>query len=304
MTLKSIHPIAAVVLLFGLLAPLDVSAQGTKKKAEPITGTVVSIEKAKTGKNYVLKVKDSEDTEYDTTILPRTQLIVTAKGDEGFMKPGMNVHAKVTELGQLEYVAEEVAISFGLPVQSQLTPITPGNKDDGFQMTGKILLVKENGNAEGRHFLNVQCGGQTIKVNYTSESPISVKLADAAQIKEGDAVEIDGTINKTKKQIVMKALNVTSAEPISSEEYLATLQDSKKSKTAKSTTAKSKSTAESKSDEKSKTDDKPAAGEGADPFGVLKGKKAAPKGEKSEKSEKSEKTPAKTEKSDSEKKPE
>lgn len=271
----------ALACLSWTLAPLQ--AQISKRKTEPIKGTVVSIEKAKVGKSYTLKMKAEDDTEYDVPIVPKTQLTVTAETDHGILKPGMTVEEAVAELEENHYVAEKFTVCIGIPFVTQFTPAPEKDRPDMYQMSGKIGTINFDVNDEGGHVMNVQAGGRLVKINYPADIPISLKVADASFIKEGDAVEVDGTIIKSRKTITARTVSVTSAEPIASADYFAAIEDSKKSKTSKST-AKSKSKTEAKSEGETDTPTQDAGAKEADPFGVLKGKKSTkPKAEKSDK---------------------
>lgn len=274
----------AMALVCLAFAPDSLPAQVTKKKTEPITGTVVSIEKAKVGKSYTLKMKTDDDTEYDVPIVPKTLLTVTAKSDVGMLKPGMTIEGVVDEVDENLFFSDKIAICVGVPFVAQLTPIQSPDPDSAkFQMTGKVGAVKLDANGEGGHDINVQTAGRVIKIEYYSDDPLSLKLADPAFIKEGDAVEVDGTIIKSRKQITARTVAVTSAEPIASVDYFAAIEDSKKSKTSKSA-AKSKSKTEARSEGEPETPTKATGTNEADPFGVLKGKRSSKS--KSEKTDK------------------
>lgn len=287
--------VAAMVFACLSVGHWPVHAQVTKKKTEPVKGTVVSIEKAKVGKSYTLTMKAEDDTEYEVPIVPKTLVSVNAKGDAGFVRPGMMFQGKAMDTGEpTEFWVDTPTILVGVAAQPHVTQISQKEDEENFSLCGKILAIKkQQGDGEGDVW-NVDCGTRTVTVGcLTTESPITVSLADPSFIKEGDAVEIDGTIIKSRKQITAKAVVVTATESITSEDYFAAIADAKKSKTAKSSSSKSKSKTETKSDEDPEPADKAAktkntppksgAADASDPFGVLKGKKSTkPKTEKSE----------------------
>ena len=259
----------------------------TKKKGESITGTVVSIEKAKTGRSYSMKIKTkSDEAEYDVSIVPRTQLTVTAQGDEGFFKPGANVGGKIVPLDNPgEFTDAELFVYVDASPPPQLRKLVNPNDpdDDTYEMSGKLMAVQGE-------VAQIQCGTQLIKVSFSGGKPTPmVKSSSAALIKEGDAVEIEGTIIKGKQTITANSIVVTATEPITAADYFAT--QGEKGKSAKTAVSKAKAkkdaTAESASKEadpfgvlgnKPKTKTKTSggsatpAGKEPDPFGVLKNK--------------------------------
>ncbi len=233
-----------------------------KKGGEFIPGSVVSIEKEKTGKNYKMKIKSTaDDAEFDVPLKPTTRLAVMVKGDDGFLRPGVTILTEaVTGNMPNQYTGKEFTVFVGAAPPPQLTP-DPKAKSV-FALSGKVLSKEADG-------LTVQVGPQQLKVLFEGAPTINVKISDPALIKEGDAVEVEGTLVKSKKTINAMAVNVTSAEPLNADEYFAALEErtGKKSKTAKTKTAKAKADAE-----------KTEGAEGdADPAAAVKGKKAAPK---------------------------
>lgn len=251
-----------------------------KKNQEFIPGTVVSIEKAKTGNNYKMKFKRSDDDEeLEVTIGPRTQLLVTAKGDPGFLRPNVVVQTKVVQTN-MDFFGKDFTVIIGGNPQGYVKPDMTDKTL--FEFSGKVTMTDTTG-------MMLQCGPQPRKVTFEAEKNVTVKIADAALIKEGDSAEIEGTIVKTKKTMNAVAVNVTSEAEINSDEYFTALEERKKPKSAKSKTSKSKTDA--------------AAGGDADPFGVLKKNKTKGKDDKAEGEDSKKDTEKKdTEKKDSEKK--
>ena len=254
--IRSTHVLTAALMLACL--PLTrLPAQGPKG-GEFIPGTVVSIEKDKTGRNYKMKVKNTaDDSEFDVPITPRTPLLVTAKGDEGFLRKDVFIVVKALK-GATEFSGKEFTVHLGPSPQPGLKLDPTDASKTVYEMSGKVL-ASEGGT------LMVQCGAQPQKLTVEAGATVSVKLNNPALIKEGDVVEVDGTLIKSKKQLNAKAINVTSSEDLNAEEYFASLEDQKKSKNTKT-----------KTPTKSKTEagEPGATSETADPFGVLKGKKA------------------------------
>ena len=255
--IRSTHVLTAALMLACL--PLTrLPAQGPKG-GEFIPGTVVSIEKDKTGRNYKMKVKNTaDDSEFDVPITPRTPLLVTAKGDEGFLRKDVFIVVKEALKGATEFSGKEFTVHLGSSPQPglKLDPTKPSKTV--YEMSGKVL-ASEGGT------LMVQCGAQPQKLTVEAGATVSVILNNPAQIKEGDAVVVEGTLIKSKKQLNAKSIKVTSSEDLNAEEYFASLEDQKKSKNTKT-----------KTPTKSKTEagEAGATSETADPFGVLKGKKA------------------------------
>ena len=254
--IRSTHVLTAALMLACL--PLTrLPAQGPKG-GEFIPGTVVSIEKDKTGRNYKMKVKNTaDDSEFDVPITPRTPLLVTAKGDEGFLRKDVFIVVKALK-GATEFSGKDFTVYLGPGPQPGLKLDPTDASKTVYEMSGKVL-ASEGGT------LMVQCGAQPQKLTVEAGATVSVKLNNPALIKEGDVVEVDGTLIKSKKQLNAKAINVTSSEDLNAEEYFASLEDQKKSKNTKT-----------KTPTKSKTEagEPGATSETADPFGVLKGKKA------------------------------
>ncbi|MDB5335871.1 MAG: hypothetical protein JWN70_1490 [Planctomycetaceae bacterium] len=254
-----------VVLLSLACLPIfgsPAQAQG-KKGGEFIPGTVVSIEKEKTGKNYKMKIKSTaDDAEFDVPLKPATRLAVIVKGDDGFLRPNVTILTEaVTGNMPNQYTGREFTVFVGAAPPPQLTP-DPKAKGV-FALCGKVLSKEADG-------LTVQCGPQPLRILFEGAPVINVKISDAGLIKEGDAVEVEGTLVKSKKTINAITVNVTAAAPLNADEYFAALEErtGKKSKTAKSKTAKAKT--------EGAEDAAGAAGAESDPFGVNK-KKGAPK---------------------------
>lgn len=231
------------------------------KKGEPVTGTVVSIEKEKTGKNYRMKMKNSDDEEIDVPLIPRTQLAVVAKGDEGFLKQNVYIQTKVAAGGSgMDYFAKDFTVYLGHVTPGPYVKPDPMDKDV-FDIGGKILMTDSMG-------MMVQCGVEPRKISFENEKNVTVRIADAQFIKEGDEVEVEGTMIKAKKQINARVVTVKSAADISSADYFAAIEDAKKSKTSKTKTtpaAKSKTDGDAAAEDAKSSDDK-------DPFGLLKKK--------------------------------
>lgn len=251
----------ALAMTFLPLFCMSASAQ-SKKAGEFIPGTVVSIEKAKTGNNYKMKFKSTaDDEEFDVTIGPRTQLLVSGKGDEGFLRPNVFVQTRVIVTNN-EWFAGKFTIILGGNPPTYVKP--DATEKTVFDVSGKITMTDTMG-------MIVQVPPQPKKISFEAAKDITVKIADPSLVKEGDTVEVEGTLIKSKKTINAVAVNVTSSADINSDEYFASLEERKKSKTTKG-----KATA------KSKTDGEAGAGTGtdADPFGVLKKKGTKAKDDK------------------------
>ena len=233
-----------------------VQAQG-KKGGEFIPGTVVSIEKEKTGRNYKMKVKSTADeSEFDVPLKPATQLFVTFKGDDSFLRPGVVISTSALSNGT-NFSANDFTVYPGTHFpQPRLAPDPKDASKMVFEMSGKVLSKEADG-------IVVQCGPQPKKVLFESAIAVTVKVSDASLIKEGDAVEVDGTMIKAKKTLNATTVNVTSAEPVNADEFFAALEE----KSGKRKTVKSKVT------KKTEAGDSAAGGGDADPFGVLKTKK-------------------------------
>lgn len=261
---------ATLALTFLPFAFCSSAAAQSKKNADFLPGTVVSIEKVekdRTGRTYKMKFKSTaDDEEIDVIIMPRTQLVVSAKGDEGFLKPNVFVQTRLLAANK-EYFGKDFTVILGGNPPGYAKP-DPANKEI-VDISGKVTMIDAMG-------MVVQCGPQPVKVTFESTKAVTVKISDASLIQEGDTVDIEGPIIKAKKTMNAVAVNVTSAKEMNSEEYFASLEDRKKTKTSK-TKAPAKS--------KTKTEDEPAGAAGkeaADPFGVLNKKK----GEKATKEEK------------------
>ena len=247
--------ILAVLLSLALVPAFGSAVQAQAKKGgEFIPGTVVSIEKEKTGRNYKMKFKSSaDDTEYEVPLKPTTRLAVIVKGDEAFLRPNVMIATEAVTGTANNFTAKDFTVYIGASPAPQ---VAPDPKAKGvFNIVGKVLAKEADG-------LMVQCGAQPKKILYEGALTVSVKISDASLIKEGDAVDVEGTLVKSKKTINATAVNVTSAEALNADEYFAALEErtGKKGKTAKAKTTKTKTEGAAEGD--------------ADPFGVLKGKKA------------------------------
>jgi hypothetical protein len=205
----------AVAFAFTFFVQSPVHAQGNKEP-EFISGTVASIEKDKSGKNYTMKITRTDNgEELDVTVSLRTVVHVNAKGDDGFLRPGLFVETKAT-LSQQNLYAEEFTVYVG---QFSPDPHMEPSKDmkDVVELGGRIVETQNDG-------LMIQAGAQPQKVSYDKQKLINVKISDASLIKEGDEVEVEGPILKAKKTLNATSLQVTQKEPIKSE-YLATLEE-------------------------------------------------------------------------------
>jgi hypothetical protein len=253
----------AVALAFTFFVQSPVHAQGNKEP-EFISGTVASIEKDKSGKNYKMKITRTDNgEELDVTVSVRTVVHVNAKGDEGFLRPGMFVETKAT-VSQQNLFAEEFTVYVG---QFSPDPHMEPSKDmkDVVEIGGRIVETQNDG-------LMIQAGAQPQKISYDKQKLINVKISDASLIKEGDEVEVEGPILKAKKTLSATSLQVTQKEPIKSE-YLATLEEKGK---------KPKATSKGKASKTKPEVDDVGVPKGGDPFkvtGTPKKKAAATKAE-------------------------
>ena len=253
---RTSHVLAFLALTFWLWSGHQLIAQ-SKKKGEAIVGTVVSVEKAKTGRSHILTMKTkSDETEYEVPIVPRTQLAILVPGDSAFLKPNAFVTGLVFPAENPgEFESPELTVYLGNPPPPQFKPAmkTDGTQPEEFEISGKVLLIQQG-------IAQIQCGQQTIKLLSADQVSIMVKHNDVTQIKDGDEVEIEGTIVKSKAQINASLVTVTSSGSIKADEFFAT----QGGKTAKTAGGKAK---------------KDAAGASAskepDPFGVLGGQAKA-----------------------------
>lgn len=230
-----------------------------KKGQEFIPGTVVSIEKDKTGRNFKMVMKRSDDeSELNVNIATRTQVMVTSESDDGFLRPNVVISARVIETN-MNLSSNIFTVYLGASPP-------PGIKQDRTEKSVYDVVGKVASTLPDDGGLMVQVP-QLTKIGFEATKKVTVKIPDANLIKEGDAVEVEGSIIKSKMVLNATAVNVTSAEPIKSEEYFAALEERKNKKSKPKTTSKTKS----------EGDGLPPAA--ADPFGVLK-KKDATKGKK------------------------
>lgn len=209
-----------------------------KKATAQVKGTVVSIEKAKTGRNYLLKVKTDDDTEYDVPLTSRTKVTVTAKTDHEIVKAGMIVEdPKVVDAGG-ELISAQLTLLIAVPFSPQLQQLPEkSNGEDVFHVVGQVLNVAPQPDCvKGGRIIEVDCGSRTIQVFYPTDMSFTIKTSDPALIKQGDSIEIDGTVVESRKQITAKTVSVTSSEPIPSEDYFSKIKDAKKNKSTKSST--------------------------------------------------------------------
>lgn len=209
-----------------------VLAQANKKAGEFIPGTVSSIEKEKTGRNYKMKFKaTADDAEFEVALKPTTKLAVLVKGDDAFLRPGVMVLTEaVVGTTPNQYTAREFTVFVGSNPPAQAIP-DPKAKGV-FNICGKLISKEADG-------LTVQFSPQPSKILFEGAPTVNVKINDASLIKEGDSVEVEGTLIKSKKSINAMAVNVTASEPVNADEYFAALEErtGKKGKSAKSKTA-------------------------------------------------------------------
>lgn len=113
-----------------------------KKPAGPIKGTVISIEKARDGRSYTLKMKADDDTEYDVPLAPRTQVKVAIKTDHEIVKAGMIVEdSKLVDSGG-ELISSHLTLLVGGPFSPQLQQVQVQAKDDDiFHMVGQVRKI-------------------------------------------------------------------------------------------------------------------------------------------------------------------
>lgn len=256
-SIRSIGYVLGLAIACSVVIPAQ--AQG-KKGAEFIPGTVASIEKDKNGKSYKMKVtKTDNGEEVDVAITIRTPVFVSAAGDEGFILPGMMVETKAMKSNDSLF-ADDITIYLGSILPPSKVIPDKVKPTELFDVVGKILETQPDG-------IMVQFGNQPQKIGLEKGAlTIKVKISDPSLIKVGDEVTVEGTMIKSKKTLNATMINVTQKEPITSAEYLATLEDKRKPKA----TAKSKSSAKAKADGEDATVPK-----SADPFGVLPGKTKA-----------------------------
>ena len=215
---RSTRILAALLSLACLpLFSSPVLAQG-KKRGEVIPGTVVSVEKDKTGRNYTMKMKSTADeAEFDVPLKPATKLAVLAKGDDTFLRPNVMVMTEAVQGTKPNtYTARDFTVIIGSnpPVSAVPDPKAKGV----FNICGKLIAKDADG-------LTVQFGPQPSKILFEAAPTVNVRINDASLIKEGDSVEVEGTIVKSKKTINATAVNVTASEAINADEYFAALEE-------------------------------------------------------------------------------
>jgi hypothetical protein len=266
--------VAALAITFSLLTPALAQVKAPAKKgAETIKGTVVSIEKEKTGKNYKLKLTRSDnDEQLDVSISARTALFVNAKGDEGFLHQGAFVETKATKTDN-DLTAEELTVYLGvLNPQPKMMP-DETDPEKTFHFAGSIADLQTDA-------FVLDCGMQSPKINYERGSEVNLKIADPTIIKEGDEVEVEGTMVKSKKALNATGVQVTQSETIKWLDYQAQQDEKKKSKPGAA--SKTKTTTKSKTETKKSGADGKSAPKSVDPFGIGSSKKGADKDEKDE----------------------
>lgn len=262
--------VIALAIMFSVLLPAHAQSKTLKKGAETIKGTVVSIEKEKTGKNYKLKMTRADDSEeMDVSITGRTSLFVNAKGDEGFLKPEAFVETKVTK-DQEMFTADEMTVYLGM--LNNLQPKMMQDPDDpekSINVAGSIVAMDTDA-------FMLDCGMERLKINYERGSDVNLKIADPTLIAQGDEIEVEGTILKSKKVFNATGVQATKSEPITWIDYQAQQEEKKKSKG--SAASKSKVTTKTKTETKTETKKTTTGGKAnpkVDPFGVGAGDKDA-----------------------------
>jgi len=283
---RSIQTIGCVVGLafaFSALIPVQAQAQ-VKKGAEYVPGTVASIEKDekdRTGKKYKMKLTKSDDgTEMDVEIGLRTLVIVTSKGDEGFLVPGAMVETTAI-MSNANLFADEFTVYLGSSLPPPRIVPDKAKPKEIFNVMAKVVETRPDG-------VMVQVGNQQQKIGIeTGKVLVNVKISDSSLIVAGDEVIVEGNIIKSKKVLNATIVTVTKKDPINSEEYLATLEDKRKPKgAAKTKAASGKSKPEAEEGDVPKT---------SDPFGILSGKKKTAKEKAEEKKEEAKKAAEKKE---------
>lgn len=259
---RSIPFLSCAIALAITCTTLSPAHAQLKKGAEFITGTVVSIEKEKTGKNHKLKMTRTDNgEELEVAITLKTLLFVNAKGDEGFLKPGAIVETKAT-ISQQNLFADEFTVYLGaITPPARMVPDKDSPKDV-LDLLGKITETQQDG-------FTLHCGQQQQKIMFDKEKLVNVKISDTSLIKEGDEVEVEGLLPKNKKVLNASSVQVKQKDPIKSLDYLAALEEKNDKRKPKSAAS-----AKSKSASKTKTEsDEPSVPKGGDPFGVTSPKK-------------------------------
>jgi hypothetical protein len=262
-TIPILGYVIALAFTFSVLSHAHAQAKAPAKKGmETIKGTVVSIEKEKTGKNYKLKMKRSDDDEeLDVSITAKTALFVNAKGDEEFLKPEAFVETKVTKAQDM-WTADELTIYLGAlnNVQPKMTP-DADDPEKTFNLAGSVVATDTDA-------FMLDCGMEQVKVHYERGSEVNLKIADPTMIAAGDEVEVEGMLPKGKKVFNAIGVQSTKSETIAFADYQAQQEEKKKAKpgAASKTKVTTKTKTETKTETKTTKGGK--AGSKVDPFGV------------------------------------
>lgn len=212
--------ILAAVLSLACLPLFDTPLLAQAKKGgEVFPGTVLSMEKEKSGRNYKLKMKaEADDAEIEVPLKPTTRLAVIVKGDDTFLRPGLMVLTEaVVGTSPNQYTGREFTVFVG-PNPPGAAAIPDPKAKGVVNICGKLISKEADG-------LTLQFGPQPSKVLFEGAPTVNVKINDPTLVKEGDTVHVEGIMAKSKKTINAMAVNVTSSETLNADEYFTALEE-------------------------------------------------------------------------------
>lgn len=214
-------------LVFGLFVVL-VQPAGWSQQPQPggvpeIKGTVSGVETK--GRNTTIKFTNDEGNAFDIAVTPRLEIEVRAKGDDGFLAPGVLVKIDAIQSNKLFFGSKfEVYPQFSgksPPARAVKAPPKPGQSQNLHLVTGEIVRLEDKGDTKyDRLFLKVS-GNNELMVYVEPSHSVNVVLTDPESLEAGQEASVVGRIAGPRLQAAK--ISVDTGKTLKGEEFLESL---------------------------------------------------------------------------------
>ena len=221
-----------VLMVVGTAVVAQSSAEGQSEKDQTtVTGKLVSLEKK--GRSTVLTVETSSKEKQEFAIDGRVELVITAKGDVGFLTAGQLIETTAIMSNDLlfgkDFVVHAAKGGKKPPARLEKAPPKSGQSLNAYAVCGTVVSRQPDADYKDRETVILRIGGKKARVFLDKQFTVSVFLNDPSLVKPGDDVVVEGS-SGAGGRFTLSSATIKLAEPLKAEEFLPDKGRAKKSK--------------------------------------------------------------------------
>ena len=216
----------ALVVAAGLAALAPVTAAekkqgGLEEDPERIKGKLVSLERK--GRSLVLTMTDKDGEEKEFMLTSRVSLLISAKGDNGFLAPKQFVSTTAVMSNKMLFAKQlNVLVSKGKTPRAGLAKAPPkaGQSMNAYLVAGEILSRQNSKEYEDYETVTVNVGGRNgTSVFLDKGYTVTVSVTDPEFAKPEADVELQGQTARGRFNVT--AVKIKLKGELKSEDLLA-----------------------------------------------------------------------------------